>query len=102
MDKKGVHMTFGSLADEFGKYQFKNKLCLQMQYYKNVTNPCLLDTKLTEKVINIIPPSEYHIHEYHVSKIIDILFTDKNLKNFLEKKTVIRHGYNGSGFDGPN
>ena len=73
-----------------------------MQYYKNVTNPCLLNTKLTEEIINVSPPTEYHIYKHHVSKIIDLLFTDKNLKNFHEKKTVIRHGYNGGGFDGPN
>ena len=61
-----------------------------MQYYKNVTNPWLLDTKLTEEIINVVPPPEYHIYEHHVRKIIDLLFTDKNLKNFFEKKTFIR------------
>ncbi|XP_065672464.1 uncharacterized protein LOC136090196 [Hydra vulgaris] len=102
MDEKEVLRTFGSLADEFKKYQFDNKPRIQMQYCKNVIYPCLLDEKLTEEIINIIPPPDYHIYEHHVSKIIDILFTYKSLKEFLEKKTIIRHGYNGGGFDGPN
>ena len=43
-----------------------------------------------------------NLYEHHVSKITDLLFTDKILKEFLEKKTVIRHGYYGGGFDGSN
>ena len=57
---------------------------------------------LSDEIINIIPPPEYHLYKRHVSKIIDFLFIDKNLKEFLEKKTVIKHGYNGGGFDRSN
>ena len=68
----------------------------QVQNYKNVINPCLLDEKLDDEIIKMISPHEYHLCENHVSKITDLLFTDKTLKEFLEKKTFIRH--NGGGF----
>ena len=61
---------------------------MQMHNYKNITNPCLLDEKLDDEIINIIPPPEYHLYEQHVSKITDLLFIDKTLKEFLEKKLL--------------
>ena len=71
---------------------------MQVQNSKNVTNPCLLGEKLDDAVINIIPPPGYHLYEHNVSKITN-LFANKTLKEFLEKKTIIRYGYNGGDSD---
>ena len=62
----------------------------------------MLSEKLDDEIINIITPPKYHLYEHHGSKIADLLFTDKTLKESLEKKTVVKHGFNGGGFDGPN
>ena len=47
---------------------------MQMQNYKDVTNPSRLDEKLDDKIIDIIPP-EYHRCKYHVLKLL--IFADE-------------------------
>ena len=60
----GYERSFGLLADEFERYKFDGQPNhMQMQNYKNVTNPCLFGEKLDDEIINIIPPLEYHLYE---------------------------------------
>ena len=73
-----------------------------MQNYKNVIHECILRESFETEVLDVIPPPELHLYEHIVTKIADIITTDKNVEQFFSQHTITRHGYNGGGYDGPN
>ena len=101
-ESSGLLRTVKSLPDWYLKYvediqQYKN-----MQIYKNVVGPCLLQKNLDTLINDTVPPPEPHLSEHIVTQVTDVLMAEEFTKNYLLSKTVTRYEFNGGGYDGPN
>ena len=74
-----------------------------MQEFKNVIAPCLIQDDPEKLIIDVIPPPELHLYEHIVTKLADLLGeVNPSVLEFFKRKCIVRHGYNGGGYDGPN
>ena len=103
--KGGKIRTFGDLRKRHEQFLKAGGKLRDASKYANCINRCLLNEDDETRVIDVVPPEELHLLMGGVHVHLNLLIEIFGLQ-FVEKWTsrvgVIRHGYQGGGYDGVN